>query len=55
MPANSRWYLIRRLRVKEQETHLILPEHDDDDDDDDDSIHGVQKGLGLVLGNTLQI
>jgi len=22
------------LRIKEQETHLILPEHDDDDDDD---------------------
>jgi hypothetical protein len=26
------------LRIKEQETHLILPEHDDDDDDDDDVI-----------------
>jgi hypothetical protein len=24
------------LRIKEQETHLILPEHDDDDDDNDD-------------------
>ena len=24
------------LRIKEQETHLILYEHDDDDDDDDD-------------------
>jgi hypothetical protein len=24
------------LRIKEQETHLILPEHDDGDDDDDD-------------------
>jgi hypothetical protein len=24
------------LRIKEQETRLILPEHDDDDDDDDD-------------------
>jgi len=21
------------LRIKEQETHLVLPEHDDDDDD----------------------
>jgi len=24
------------LRIKEQETRLILQEHDDDDDDDDD-------------------
>jgi len=24
------------LRIKEQETCLVLPEHDDDDDDDDD-------------------
>jgi hypothetical protein len=24
------------LRIKEQETHLTLQEHDDDDDDDDD-------------------
>jgi len=24
------------LRIKEQETHLALQEHDDDDDDDDD-------------------
>jgi hypothetical protein len=24
------------LRIKEQETRLILHEHDDDDDDDDD-------------------
>ena len=24
------------LRIKEKETHLILPEHDDDDDYDDD-------------------
>jgi hypothetical protein len=24
------------LRIKEQETRLILYEHDDDDDDDDD-------------------
>jgi len=23
------------LRIKEQETHLIIPEHDDDDDDDE--------------------
>jgi len=23
------------LRIKEQETHLTLQEHDDDDDDDD--------------------
>jgi len=26
------------LRIKEQETHIILPEHDDDDDDDDSNI-----------------
>jgi hypothetical protein len=26
------------LRIKEQETHLILHEHDDDDDDDDDEL-----------------
>jgi hypothetical protein len=25
------------LRIKEQETHLILHEHDDDDDDDDNA------------------
>ena len=25
------------LRIKEQETHLTLNEHDDDDDDDDDN------------------
>jgi len=24
------------LRIKEQETHLTLQEHDDDDDDDDE-------------------
>jgi len=24
------------LRIKEQETHIILHAHDDDDDDDDD-------------------
>jgi hypothetical protein len=23
------------LRIKKQETHLILPEHDDDDDDEE--------------------
>jgi len=27
------------LRIKEQETHLTLQEHDDDDDDDDDDIY----------------
>jgi len=32
------------LRIKEQETHLILPEHDDDDDDDDDD----DKNLSFV-------
>ena len=25
------------MRIKEQETHLILHEYDDDDDDDDDN------------------
>jgi hypothetical protein len=24
------------LRIKEQESNVILPEHDNDDDDDDD-------------------
>jgi len=28
------------LRIKEQKTHLILPEHDDDDDDDGDEKRG---------------
>jgi hypothetical protein len=28
------------LRIKEQETRLILHEHDDDDDDDDDDDGG---------------
>jgi hypothetical protein len=35
---------------KEQETHLILPEHDDDDDDDDDgyiSRHNSRVSVGL--------
>jgi len=27
------------LRIKEQETHLTLQEHDDDDDDDDDHVN----------------
>jgi len=27
------------LRIKKQETHLILHEHDDGDDDDDDEIY----------------
>jgi len=26
------------LRIKEQETHLTLNEHDDDDDDDDKGV-----------------
>jgi len=26
---------------KEQESNLILPEHDDDDDDDDDEVSGL--------------
>jgi hypothetical protein len=32
------------LKIKEQESNLILPEHDDDDDDDDDGneLHGQQ-------------
>jgi len=29
------------LRIKEQETHLTLQEHDDDDDDDDDGYLSV--------------
>jgi len=31
------------LRIKEQETGLILHEHDDDDDDDDD-VTGISEG-----------
>ena len=27
------------MRIKEQETHLTLQEHDDDDDDDDDDVY----------------
>ena len=29
------------MRIKEQDTHLTLQEHDDDDDDDDDDIYQV--------------
>jgi len=31
------------LRIKEQETHLTLHEHDDDDDDKNHIIHAVYK------------
>jgi hypothetical protein len=34
------------LRIKEQGTHLILPEHDDDDDDD---IHTWLKPQAILL------
>jgi hypothetical protein len=33
------------LRIKEQETHLTVHEHDDDDDDDDELIFGVMLTL----------
>jgi hypothetical protein len=35
------------LRIKEQETRLILHKHDDDDDDDDDDDE-VEKLLGVI-------
>jgi len=34
---------------KEQESNLILPEHDDDDDDDDDDKKGNDKWNALCL------
>ena len=37
---------------KEQESNLILPEHDDDDDDDDDEINlTVDYSVSLYLGD----
>jgi len=36
------------LRIKEQESNLILPEHDDDDDDDDKR---KRSDSGLILGS----
>jgi hypothetical protein len=37
--------VLRRLRIKEQETCLTLQEHgDDDDDDDDDDIYLFKGG-----------
>jgi hypothetical protein len=35
---SKRWRDQLHLGIKEQETHLILSEHDDDDDDDDDEV-----------------
>jgi hypothetical protein len=50
------------LRIKEQETHLILPEHDDDDDDDDYDDDDVslselefKKKYGLLKQNVYRI
>jgi len=38
------------LRIKEQETHLILPKHDDDDDNnDDDDDEDSLREIGLLL------
>jgi len=34
----KRWRGKFILRIKEQETRLILHQHDDDDDDDDDEV-----------------
>ena len=37
---------------KEQESNLILPEHDDDDDDDDDAPHtptSQSNKYGIIL------
>jgi len=33
------------LRIKEQETHLILQEHDDDDDDDELGVRGSWRNM----------
>ena len=33
------------MRIKEQETHLRLQEHDDDDDDDDDDDEKVHENI----------
>jgi len=38
------------LRIKEQETHLSLQEHDDDDDDDDDEY--LFTAIGLLPGGS---
>jgi hypothetical protein len=37
------------LRIKGQETHLILHEHDDDDDDDDDDDYDVEVANSPIL------
>jgi len=39
------------LRIKEQETHLSLQEHDDDDDDDDDDEY-LFTAIGLLPGGS---
>jgi hypothetical protein len=39
------------LRIKEQETHLILHEQDDDDDDDDDDEIAQEDPIEVVSGN----
>jgi len=36
------------LRIKKQETRLILHEHDDDDDDDDDDNDFITEKRDLV-------
>ena len=38
------------MRIKEQETHLSLQEHDDDDDDDDDEY--LFTAIGLLPGGS---
>jgi len=40
------------LRIKEQETHLILPEHDDDNDDDesDHRVILIHEASGEIFG-----
>jgi len=41
------------LRIKKQETRLILQEHDDDDDDDDDeTLEHVSALTGPLTGST---
>jgi hypothetical protein len=41
------------LRIKEQETHLILHEHDDDDDDDVEERGGINRVNLLLLKQKL--
>ena len=39
------------LRIKKQEKHLTLQEHDDDDDDDDDDKMSKKRSLHVLAEN----